>query len=192
MNEFKRTGNSKAALAVGSIQSEWISTEMYGVIKMLHGKDPEIIVVGSAGLAISGLLKRPVQDLDILVNKDYYHQPGGFFETHRDFTREKPSMRFFLDDMEVNAFCLNFGKIKVDVFYFPNPKFEPKYSERGDMGTVIRIGDPMVAIKAKLAFIKKYPQSKEWGKHVQDLKDMNVDPSHITSAILMSKDEFMN
>jgi hypothetical protein len=182
-NAFIRRGNSKDSLGIGSIQSEFISNEHHKIIKILHERDSSIIFAGSVGLIINGLLKRNAIDIDIVTPINYYRGMNEFFWDKRtdpgSITRG-----FNVGEERIDIFALNFGKIKVDVFYKEETAIDNhKFIEKGFYGKTIRIGDPEEAIRAKLDYIEKNFDAFKAHKHLIDLLEMGIDRNRIIESL---------
>ena len=194
-NSFKRGISTKDSLGIGSIQSEFISPEHIEVIKLLFKKDPTIILVGSIGLIINGLLKREAKDIDIVTPENYFHHPFLFFWDQRN-DPESQHMNFKMGDKHIVCHGLDFDEIRVDVFHkIAVDPMDHKFTIKGFYGGNIRIGDPQEAIDAKLDYISKISNVQKVNKHIIDLLEMGIDRKQIVEALkknISAEEEFEN
>ena len=164
--------------------NQYINNEISGVIKIIASKHPEVVFCGSLSLVLNGLLKRQINDIDILVNDDYT-QKGGFFNKNRLAAENIcTSHTFFVDDNKIKCFPLIINNVKVDVLY--NENSSPVYNEFDFDGTKILIEKPEAAINFKKKYILNIDDQLNILKHFKDLILLGIEREELVNILNQS------
>lgn len=149
------------------------------VNELFNGK---VTFCGSFGLVLNGKLKRPLKDLDVITEENYYGQPGKlpdpvhetFFGLHstNDWGN---SGQYWVNGNKVYCFKIEHAvhNVVVDVLYTGLPT---DYDIVDFYGIKIRVEKPDAAIVAKIQYAQS-PQLEYREKHESDLKAMGIDVS---------------
>lgn len=151
-----------------------ISATVLWLNKIFKGK---VTFCGSFGLAVNGLLNRPVQDIDCITDRCYFGEdPWEFLgEEHEKFytISSDTSAKFYVDGVLVKVFKLNSPSgIKVDVMYREDLVSRETVKFCGER---ILVEDPASAIAVKKYYIENWKRMENCTgqsslKHEQDIE----------------------
>lgn len=143
---------------------EILSPVLLNAIDYLLLKSKDIIFGGSLALNAVGIIKRPIKDLDIVIDHDLVHY-GLDKLPHQELGSDQPPTDVF--DKKVTRHALMLNEIKVDVFQTTEVGFSKfKFS-----GREIRLNNVNEIIIAKKQYMINPNIKKEsYDKHFEDVK----------------------
>ncbi len=158
------------------MEHPFISENLFIVVKKIAKDYPDVIFCGSFGLVYNGLLKRKVNDIDILVKEDYFHN-NEFYPTLR--INSDPSSETFKmnDDEWIDAFKVEFPIFdefyKVDVLYNKKNYINSEFDTVNIDGIAVKIEKPKGAMQAKLRYLQNDKSERSFYKHLLDMIYIN-------------------
>lgn len=168
-----------------------ISSEMLVAIKTIARNIPGVVFCGSIGLYLNNKLHRPVGDIDIITQEDWFNPTEAVVNKDMAVTKfimdnrriaNSTSHKFMVGKDEVSCFKIEVNDIKVDVLH--NSATPPTYTEAEiEPGLIIRVETPESAIRAKLGYVMYDQLIHSATKHLKDLIYMDVDKNLIIEAI---------
>ena len=131
--------------------NQYISKDIRKVIKQVIKFYPSVIFCGSVGLVLNGLLKRTVNDIDILIEEKVFKKGIWFSGAHEETT--ECSNIFYVEDIEIiNSSFIFPNKVKLDILR--NYNRMPRYDEIDFDGVELRVEKPKYAIRFKKKYIQ--------------------------------------
>lgn len=145
----------------------------------------EITICGSFGLKINGLLDREIHDLDLLTDHDWY----GWNPFRGTPTENDSSHKFSVYGKEIKCTKIRAMGCDVDLLYNPSGTkckkvkllVDISYGETCELlhnidsrEIIVRVEDPMVAIRFKQEYMKNDRMKESREKHKADLKKMGI------------------
>lgn len=153
---------------------KYISQDIWDVLLDITAAYPSIVICGSVGLVLNGVLKREVHDIDILSQDDLH-----FANSTKVFNAD--SERFTVKDEITNCSYIFLNKVKVDVL--KNSGKPPKYAKMYFKGRFLKVENPKYAIRFKKKYILANDNLESVLKHLADLLLLKVPVEEVLKVI---------
>ena len=130
----------------------------------------EIIICGSVGLKLNGLLERQSKDIDILTLRDDYRNEIGYFDIIYRTHSVLSSHRFMIGKDEIKCHKINLFNLNIDVLYSPSTI---NYDLFEIDGLIFKVEKPERALQVKKLYIEH--NSEEYKqKHINDIDNLDL------------------